>query len=504
MVGTVTNVVILFIVLYFAVIFGIGYWSTRQTRQMSDYLVAGKRLGTWVLSFAIMAAIQSGWTWLGLPGSMYAAGYAPMLGVMSFGAFFGLAVCYYMLAVPMRRLADSHGAMTAADCADAIFESKTLRILVAIAVFAGSTTYLVAQWAALGQLLSSLLPVKYTTAVIIAFVVTGAYVVGGGMLASAYNHFFQMILMLVGSVTVFAGALYAGGGFSKINAAIEAINPNMLNYYNPNTAFTLGFMWFWFFMFWFSTVGQPHIGVRFYSVRNIQTLRWSLLIAGASYIIGCLCAYTGLTTRVLVAQGAIPALSHPDKALPAFVAYFFPPVVQGLIYVAVLAATMSTADSFIVASSSALVRDIWQKGLGKFLSPKGEIVAIRTVSFVVAVVSALLAFKPPTLITLIGAAAWGGFGASIGPVLMFGLRWRRATKAGAIASCAVGLIFGFGLYLAHQLKLTTWLKAYPEGGIALAASMATMIIVSLLTPPEDKKIFANFSFARKSVASGTA
>jgi sodium/proline symporter len=492
------------IVLYFLVIFGIGFWTTRKTKTQTDYLVAGKGLGTVVLSFAIMAAIQSGWTWLGLPGSMYKAGYAPMIGIMSFGAFLGLAVCYYALAVPMRRLADSHGAMTVADTAYAIYESNALRIIVAATVFIGATVYLVAQWSALGHLLSTILKISYPTAVLISFLITAFYVVGGGMLASAYNHFFQMSLMLIGSVVVFIATLHSGGGLSNINQVVGSADPNMLNYHNAAAGFSIGFMWLWFFMYWFSTIGQPQISVRFYSVKSIQRLKWSLLIAGLSYIIGCLCAYTGLQVKALVTQGVIPPLTHPDTALPVFVAYYFSPIAQGLIYVAVLAATMSTADSFIIVSSSAVVRDIWHKGLGKNLSEKGELLGTRVLSVIVAVISVLLSLNPPQLISLIGATAWGGFGATIGPLLLLGLRWKRATTAGAIASSCVGLFFGFGLFLAHKLKLTTWLIQYPEGGVAIVASMATMIIVSLLTAPQEKKIFSNFKFGRKDTSTSAA
>jgi sodium/proline symporter len=471
--------VLVLIVLYIAIVWVIGFWVSRRAKTMSDYLIAGKKLGLFVLIFGLMAAFQSGWTWIGLPGALYMTGYPTLIGMITFGGFLGFVISWYLVAVPLRRLADTHGAMTLPDALDALYNSRVLRVIAALAILIGSTAFLMAQWAALASLSEQFLGITYKQGVLLMAVVVGVYMVAGGMLASMYTNVVQMIWMLFGSITVFSLTLINGGGANNIHSIIARANPAMLQYYNPSFGFSLVYIWVWIFMFFFTHNGQPQIAAKCYSAKSTDVMKWSLVIVTITHILGSLVAYSGLQVRALVEQGIIPPLDHPDLALPIFIAYYTPSVLQGLIAGGVFAATMSTAESFVINGSSALIRDIWQKAFSKNIS--NQVLIMRLSSAFIILVSALLALSRPPLLAILSAAAWGGFGATISPALICGIRWRKATREGAIASSIVGITFGFGLYILQQLKLTTFLANLPVAGVGLALAFLTMIVVSLFT-----------------------
>lgn len=416
---------------------------------------------------------------MAFPGHFTKQVTPPLIAQVTFGGFCGFVISWYLVAVPLRRLADTHEAMTLPDALDALYGSKALRTIAALAICIGSVAFLMAQWAALASLGQQFLGLSYTQGVLLMAFIVGIYMVAGGMLASMYTNVVQMIWMLFGSVLIFILTLVHGGGPVTIHQTVAQAGPAMLQYYNPGAGFSLAFMWIWIFMFFLTHNGQPHIATKCYGAKSPDVMKWSLVIVTITHVLGSLVAYSGLQVRALVQQGAIPPLSHPDLALPTFVAYYLSPFWQGIIVAGVFAATMSTAESFVITGSSALVRDIWQKVLQRSL-PR-EVFWMRLLSALIIVVSALLALNRPPLIAILAAAAWGGFGATISPALICGIRWKRATREGAIASAIVGLCFGFGLYILQQLKLTTFLSNLPAASVGFTLALATMVIVSLFT-----------------------
>ena len=369
------------------------------------------------------------------------------------------------------------------------FGSSAVTGLAALAVALGSVAYLGAQLLALGILLQSVFGMEHlTSAVLLGLLVLLGYSVLGGMLAGVYTDLVQGGLMVLAAGAIFAQALHVGGGWREITrsiAASEAFGPGFLEPLGGLPAFTaFGF----FFVFGVGVLGQPQMLHKFYMIDDPRKLRWMPLVLGASQAL-CLLVWIGIGLAVpaLVARGVMDPLARPDDAAPLFLLGHTPDLLAGLVLAGLLAAIMSTADSFLNIGAAALVRD-FPRALGRPL--RRELAWARGVVVLVGVVAALFALAYGDLIALFGTFAFGTLGAALAPVLAIGLCWKRVTSRAAAASIACGLGLTLLLELLDKQTLFPWLPGSPlaEGVLpaaaSLAASVVALFVVTWLTRPE--------------------
>jgi len=291
-----------------------------------------------------------------------------------------------------------------------------------------------------------------------------------------------MSMMIFCGIFMFLTGMYLVGGFESMNATLANINPNLVSSYWDGDASKGILMVISFFILYFiGHQAQPHVVTKFYMIKEEKHLKWSALVAAFVYACSALILVTGLCARALVARGEMPAPASPDLVIPMFMQQFLHPVMVGIVCAAVLAAIMSTSSGFLIVSSSAIVRDLYQQLWlkGKELPAKRQLNLSRWITFAVIVVTFLISLKPPDLIGWMGNASWGLFMASLMPAVTVGLLWKRATKEGAIASAAIGFVLAFGLYILKIKKI--YVPAIDTGAIATMVSFAIMIGVSLMT-----------------------
>jgi len=274
--------------------------------------------------------------------------------------------------------------------------------------------------------------------------------------------------MLGTAVAIFVAATHAVGGWEEGVRAIAGapeFGPGFLRPLGRVPAFTaFGF----FFVFGIGVLGQPHMVHKFFMIDDERKLRWMPLLLGGSQLV-CILIWLGIGLAVpaLVAQGRLASLTRPDDAAPLFLSGFVPDALAGLAFAGILAAIMSTADSFLNVASAALVRDL-PRALGRRV--RDQLLWGRVAVLGVAALAALLAWVHGDLIALLGTFAFGTFGAALAPALAIGFHWDRVPAAAAAASIATGLGLNVVLEtLSRQAWFESWPRAPLPGGVLPAA-----------------------------------
>ncbi|MDY7093661.1 MAG: sodium/proline symporter [Acidobacteriota bacterium] len=478
--------------IYLALVVAIGVWAVRRTRNAKDFFIAGQSLGLLVTGFATMSAAYSGFVFIGGPGLTYRMGIASLFICTPVGFTAGM-LCW-AIAKRLRLLAEVREVYTVPDALLARYDSRATAGLAAIAVVLGTVAYLGAQLQALGVLIEAIFGTRellgewsLAVAMLIGLAVVLFYAVAGGMVAGVYTDLFQGVLMAAAAVGVFYYALQSGGGLGQITRSItesERFGPGFLDPLGGVPVFTaLGF----FFTFAVGTLGQPHMLHKFYMLKDPKKLQWlPAVIAGGQTMCVLIWLGIGLAVPALVAGGRLAPLEDADQASPLFLLEFAPEVLAGLVFAGILAAIMSTADSFVNIGSAALVRDL-PKAFGWRLPE--QLLWGRIAVLGVAGAAAIFAYLYGDLIALLGTFAFGTFGAALTPALAIGLNWKRVTPAAATASVAVGIVVSVvGEFLARQSFFPDLPQLpLPPGvlpsSLALAASFVTLFAVTWITRP---------------------
>lgn len=476
--------------IYLLLVLAIGLWAARRTRTAKDFFIAGQGVGLLVTALATMSAAFSGFLFIGGPGLTYRLGMASFF--ICFPVSFTAGLLCWTVAKRLRLLAEVREVFTVPDAIYYRYGSRTASGLAAVAVVMGTLGYLGAQLQALGVLIEAIFGTRamfggssLAVAMTVGLLVVLFYSVAGGMVAGVYTDVFQGTLMIGAALAVFFYAMDAGGGPGMIAQQIatsEVFGPSFLDPLGNLPLFTaMGF----FFLFAVGSLGQPQTLHKFFMLDDPLKLKWMPLILGGSQaLVVLIWLGIGLAIPALVSSGGLEALAHPDDAAPTFLLNFAPQLLAGLVFAGILAAIMSTADSFVNLASAALVRDL-PRAFGREISDQlfwGRLAVVG-----VAVASAGFAWLYGDLIALLGTFAFGTFAAALTPAVAVGMNWRGVTPSAAVASISTGLVLNLGLeFLAKQ----TFFPALPKpplapgvlpSAVALAASFTILFAVSWWT-----------------------
>jgi Na+/proline symporter len=227
-------------------------------------------------------------------------------------------------------------------------------------------------------------------------------------------------------------------------------------------------------------VGQPHAITKFLMLRDIHALRWGALLTGGCYaLLSLLWMSIGLAMRTLVERGQHAPLESPDLAAPIFLLNYTPELLAGIVFAGLLAAIMSTADSFVNIGAAAIVHDIPTALRGRPLDR--QLLWSRIATFVLLVAAALFALYMENLIALLGTFGWGTFAAAIVPSVALGLNWKRATAAACVTSIALSLVLNFSLELLHRHNIYALPYGFNVGCFSLLVSLIAFVAISLLS-----------------------
>lgn len=455
-------------VLYLAVLLGIGLYSLRAGRDASDYFLAGRSLGLVVTVLTTLASIMSGFVFVGGPGLFYQVGFGSLWIILS-GSFTGALMCW-VLAKPLFRISRQHGSLTLLEVLRVRFPGRWTAAVMVAAVLAGVVGYLAVQLKALAVIAASALPVSPATAVALALVVLVFYSSAGGNLAGVMTDVIQGVLMLWVSSFALVFAMQAFGRLPPTLTWSSSLEPGWMGPWGTvGPAMALG----WFLVFALGSMGQPHVVNRFMMIRDLSVLRWfPLLLAAGMVVCGLIWISAGLSVRLLSDAGMIVPPGHPDETLSRFLGSVAPAWFRPLAYIGVVAAIMSTADSFAGVGAACLARDL-PALLGR--SWKRPVVWGRISMLLLFGCAGWLAAGTSQLTAYLGVAAFGLFAACLGPLLVIGLNWPAAGDRAASAAVTVGLASSLALEWAvwsGRLSLQV-----PASLAALALSLNVFLLV---------------------------
>jgi Na+/proline symporter len=459
---------------YFVAVAGIALWAARRTRTAEDFFVAGRGVGLVPFALAAMASTLSGFAFIGGPGLVYAIGMTAVFIILPASVTNTMGAL--VLGKRMRLLGERRQLVTVPDALAARYRSPAAQGLGAVAILCGIVGYVATNVLALGIVVDALFGVGLGPGIWIGAGVTLAYSATGGILAGIYTDVFQGLLMAVASALVFAFALDAGGGLAAITRTIQAADPALLGPWGGRGAMVaLSF----FFVFAVGSLGQPHIAHKYYMLRDVRRLRWYPLLMTVSMLLAqLLFVGVGIAMKALVLRGEAAPLARPDDATPLFLLGHVPVVVSALVFAGVAAAIMSTVNSFLNIGAAALTHDL-PKAMGR---PVGD--ALRTGrrwTVAITVAAAALAQGSGLLVAFLGILGYCLFASTLVPALAIGLNWEGATREGALASIATGLLLTIALEVAVWFRWLTLPQGATVTGLTLVASLGVFLAVSRLT-----------------------
>lgn len=463
---------------YFLVCAWIGSRAARRTTSAEDFFVAGRSVGLLPFAIAAMASTLSGFAFIGGPGLVYSIGLTALFIILpaaltnTYGAL--------VLGARMRALGEQHRLITVPDAIGLRYDSRLAQGLSALALLVGIVGYLGTNVLALGLIVRALIGVPLPMAIWIGAVVTLAYSASGGILAGIWVDVFQGALMAIASTIVFVFSLESGNGLAAITQVIQAVEPRFLGPWGMRGAMVaLSF----FFVFAVGSLGQPHIAHKYYMLRDAKRLQWyPVLMTVAMLLAQLLFVGVGIAMKALVVRGEISALGSPDEATPTFLLRYVPTVIAALVFAGVAAAIMSTVNSFLNIGAAAITHDL-PKALGKPANDRAQLTRGRMWTVALSIAGALVAQLSGTLVAFLGIFGYGLFACTLVPALAIGLTWDGATKQGAIASIATGLILTLALETAAFAKIFALPAGVTVTGLSLVTAILTFITVSAATKP---------------------
>lgn len=498
------------IVLYLLAMLGIGLACSRKNNDTDDFYLGGRKLGPFVTAMSAEASDMSSWLLMGLPGLAYLTGIADA-GWTAIGLAIGTYINWLIVAKRIRIYSHAaNNAITVPDFFHNRFRDKTgiLMSISAVVILVFFIPYTASGFAACGKLFSSLFGVDYFWAMVISAVVIVGYTATGGFLAASTTDFIQSIVMSIALIVVLGFGIYTAGGMDAVMENARAL-PGYLSMsmtHDPatGTASAYGMLNRISMLCWgLGYFGMPHILLRFMAIEDERKLGLSRRIASVWVVISLIIGvFIGVVGLAMTAAGELMPLTGADsETIIVRIADLLSrhgilfAVLAGLILAGILASTMSTADSQLLAASSAVSENLIQGVLGHKMNPMQSMRMARVTLLLISVVGIFLARDPNSSVFGIVSFAWAGFGAAFGPVVMFALFWRRTNRYGAIAGMLSGGVMVFvWKYLVR-----------PLGGVwniyelmpAFAVACLVIWVVSLMTPAPEQEILDEFDHVRE-------
>ena len=369
--------------------------------------------------------------------------------------------------------------------------NRLLRVLSACFILVFFLIYTASGFVAGAKLFESVFGLPYHSALLIGVVVIIAYTALGGFMAVSWTDFFQGLIMFFAIITVPVITLRATGGLETSTATLRQIDTGFLNLFTDVSGQPLKITVIVSLMAWgLGYFGQPHILTRFMAVRSADDIRPARRIAMTWVLISLFCAVVvGLAGRAYLPEPL--SGSDAEKIFMVLVGQLTHPMVGGILLAAVLAAIMSTADSQLLVTSSALTEDLYRVVIRPDASDKELVWVSRGTVIAVATVACMIAIKPDRNVLDLVAYAWAGFGASFGPLILLSLYWKRMTRNGAIGGMVGG---GLTVLIWKQLE-GGWFDLY-EIVPGFAVSFLLIVLFSLIDKAPDQAVCKTFEEAR--------
>jgi sodium/proline symporter len=435
-------------ILYLVFLLGVGVWTFKFNKTQEDYLLAGRKLGPWVTAFSERASGESAWLLLALPGAAITIGLSESWAVI--GIILGIIASWFLIAERLREETEKYDALTIPEYLHRKFNdsSNIIRLFSSVIIAFFFLFYVSAQFHASGKVLNSLFDLDPITGISIGAAIIIIYTLMGGFYAVAWTDLLQGILM-IGTLVILpiAGYIELSGSGKTIAdglaAADSVFGNNNGSYFRGKEGLAAlitalgGLSW------GLGYLGQPHLVIRYMAIRSTKDVKVARKIAIAWALPGITGAFLVGIVALLYFGPEYFLTVDPEQSMPLLATHLLHPILAGLFISGAVAAMMSTADSQLLVSSSAITEDFYHQYLGKDISQEAlvklsriMIVVLGMAAYGIAIFSEIQGKK----IFGVVSYAWSGLGSAFGPALVMALWWEKTTRQGIIAGLLVGFL----------------------------------------------------------------
>ena len=500
-------------IIYMAAVIAIGVLYAKRANKSSDeYFLGGRSLGPWVTAMSAEASDMSGWLLMGLPGLAYWCGLADAAWT-AIGLAVGTYLNWLIVSKRLRRYSvRANNSITLPEFFSNRFREKNPVIMTIAALFIliFFTVYAASCFVTCGKLFAQLFGAPYIVMMIVGAVFVLLYTILGGFLAESASDFMQGVVMIIALVIIVTIGVINAGGFGAIIENYENV-PGFLEFFglaNPtldaNGVQTVvdgvpqfgaekpyGFLSVCSMLAWgLGYFGMPQVLLRFMAVRDEKELKPSRRIAMVWVVISLAVAvFIGIMGRKLYPTAHLTQ-SSSEGIFITLATSSLVPILAGFVMAGILAATISSSDSYLLIAASAVAKNVFQGAVHKKATDKQVMLVTRITLLVIALVAIVIALDENSVIFKVVSFAWAGFGATFGPLMLFSLFWKRTTKEGAIA----GMVSGAAMVFIWKLGISKL-----GGGFAIYEllpafifSSIVILVVSLLTKKPSAEIEEDF------------
>ena len=464
------NPILIGLILYLIVVLAIGLKSAGKNKTQSDFLIADRKLGAWAIALSERASGESAWLLIGLPGAALAVGFLEIWTAL--GSVLGIIFTWLFIAVPLRELAGKYDSMTLPDLIARHFndETKTLRITSSLIITFFFTFYVAAQFNAAGKVLNVTFGIPQLYGMSIGAGIILLYTILGGFRAVVWTDMVQALIMLLTLII-----LPIVGLFEMLHSNVNFLTGSEYLSFAGGKTGIVAFLAILSGLSWgLGYTGQPHLLARFIAIRDTAEIKRGRIIAFSWAIPAFLGAFfIGIIGMAL--YGA-DKFTDPEFLMPFMATSLLPGWIAGILISGAMAAMMSTADSQLLVTASAISEDLIHKIGKKDLSPEKLLTVSRIATIAVGIFAFIMACTSTDLVFSLVSYAWSGLGASFGPVLLCIIYWQKITKEAAIGGMLTG-----------SLSTIIW-KNIPglnsiisERFVSYLLAFAAIILISMLT-----------------------
>ncbi|GHV02410.1 sodium:solute symporter [Spirochaetia bacterium] len=487
------NIGVVFLVVFLAIMTGVGVWGMKKTKTLGDFFLGGRTLGPWVSAVAYGTSYFSAVIFIGFAGTQGWQFGINALWIAIGNAFVGALAAWLVLARRTRRMTQNLDTMTMPAFLQERYGAKHLKPVAASIIFFFLLPYSASVFKGLGHLFEAVFHIPYDIALLVMIAFTGVYMILGGYFAIAVTDFIQGIIMFVGAAVMIAVLSGQGGGYFEMVKKVIAVYPShvppagqspVLGINQPSVLTVISLV----FMTSFGTWGLPQMTQKFYAIKNeavipkaaIVTTIFALMIGFAAYS-------TGAFSHVFFDLNTIPKDANGkilyDLIVPTLLTGHLPQVLLALIMLLVLSASMSTLSSLVLVSSSSVVIDLAPVKLETKNGKDTSVAMMRFLSAVFIIISYFISRFQISIIVYLMSLSWGAVSGSFAAPYILGLYSKKVTKAGAYA----GLISGLAVEIA--LFFTLGASNSPlAASIAIVVPFIVVPVVSKFTAKPDKEL----------------
>ncbi|TFJ93350.1 sodium/proline symporter [Lentibacillus salicampi] len=435
------NIILIEFIVYFIVMIGVGYYTSRTKMSHSIFLLGGKKLPGWALAFSERATGESAWLLLGFTGFVFTTGLSGIW--VAIGIAFGIIFSWIFLAKKFMNETDKHGVLTLPDYLAVNYREKAnlIRWVASILIAGFFMFYVGAQLAGAGKLFITSFNMNETVGIVLATVVVLGIAFFGGFISVVWTDMLQSIMMLITlCVLPVIALIYVFTNDLSISQSLVSAGDSFNSWFGGTTGFALGILFFNNFSWFFGYLGgQPQLTARFMALKNETEAKQARNVAISWTVLAYIGAFLiGLAAIAMYSQGTFVDV---ETILPQMILDLMPPWIAGLLLAGILAAIITTANSQLMVLTSAVSEDIIHKALGMRLTDSQLLLVSRITILVSGVIGMVIALTSESLVYLIVSWAWAGVGGTLSPAILMTFFWKRYSSTGVIATILSGFVF---------------------------------------------------------------